>query len=203
MIAAAAEKGRDVVVAGEVAKIRFPKGGSLSLIAAKLFVQLLERAAADVVNDREHRTRLESLNWAHRDLEGIKDAVRELMTTEISLTVETPRGRRELLGMILAHVDRPAERYAGGARVGVLEDVPGRREALASLGRNQRSGGAGHGMQVLALAVPAMRAPRRQGEGGARVGPGGPCANALALHRQACTGGRISNVGFWSPPWRR
>ena len=39
--------------------------------------------------------------------------MRELMTTEISLTVETPRGRRELLGMILAHVDRPAERYAG------------------------------------------------------------------------------------------
>ena len=113
VIAAAAEKGREVVVAGEVAKIRFPKGGSLSLIAAKLFVQLLERAAADVVNDREHRTRLESLNWAHRDLEGIKDAVRELMTTEISLTVETPRGWRELLGMILAHVDRPAERYAG------------------------------------------------------------------------------------------
>ena len=113
VIAAAAEKGREVIVAGEVADIRFPKSGGLSLLAAKLFVQLLERAGADVVNDREHRTSLESLNWRHWDLESIEDTVRELMSTTVALTVETPRGRRQLLGPILAHVDRPVEDYAG------------------------------------------------------------------------------------------
>ncbi len=113
VIAASAAKGREVIVAGEVADIRFPKGGSLSLLASKLFVQLLERAGADVVNDREHRTTLESLNWSHRDLESIEDAVDELHGTRVSLTVETPRGRRRLSGSILAHVDRPAEGYAG------------------------------------------------------------------------------------------
>ena len=113
VIAAAAEKGREVVVAGEVAEIRFPKGGSLSLLASKLFVQLLERAGADVVDDRKHRTRLESLNWSHKDLDSIEDAVCELHGTTVSLTIETPRGRRQLSGPILAHVDRPVESYAG------------------------------------------------------------------------------------------
>jgi hypothetical protein len=113
VIAAAAEKGHEVIVAGEVADIRFPKGGSLSLRASKLFVQLLERAGADVVQDREHRTTLESLNWSHKELESIEDAVDELHGTRVSLSVETPRGRRLLSGSILAHVDRPAEGYAG------------------------------------------------------------------------------------------
>ena len=113
VIAAAAGKGGEVIVAGEVADIRFPKGSGLSLLAAKLFVQLLERAGADVVNSHEHRTSLESLNWAHRDLQNIEDAVDELHGTRVSLTVETPRGRRRLSGSILAHVDRPAEGYAG------------------------------------------------------------------------------------------
>ena len=112
VIAAAAEKGREVIVAGEVADIRFPKGSSLSLLASKLFVQLLDRAGADVVNDHEHRTTLESLNWSHRDLDALEDAVDELHGTRVSLTVETPRGRRRLSGPILAHVDRPAEGYA-------------------------------------------------------------------------------------------
>lgn len=113
VIAAAAGKGREVIVAGEVADIRFPKGGGLSLLAAKLFVQLLERAGADVVNSHEHRTSLESLNWAHRDLQNIEDAVDELHGTRVSLTVETSRGRQRLSGPILAHVERPAEGYAG------------------------------------------------------------------------------------------
>ena len=113
VIAAAAEKGREVIVAGEVADIRFPKGGSLSLLASKLFVQLLERAGGDVVQDREHRTTLESLNWSHRDLESIEDAVDELHGTRVSLTVETARGRGRVSGPILAHVERPAEGYAG------------------------------------------------------------------------------------------
>ena len=113
VIAAAAKKGREVIVAGEVAEIRFPKGASLSLLASKLFVQLLERAGVDVVSDREHRTTLESLNWSHRDLESIEDTVRELHGTTVSLTVQTPRGPRRLSGPILAHVDRPADAATG------------------------------------------------------------------------------------------
>ena len=114
VIAAAHAKGSETIVAGEVADIRFPKGGSLSLLASKLFVQLLDRAGAEVVADREHGTTLESLNWSHRDLETIEDTVRELITTTVALSVNTPRGRRRLMGGILAHVDRPdGQVYAG------------------------------------------------------------------------------------------
>ncbi len=114
IIAAAHAKGSETVVAGEVADIRFPKGGSLSLLASKLFVQLLDSAGAGVVADREHRTTLESLNWSHRDLETIEDTVRELIATTVALSVNTPRGRRRLMGGILAHVDRPdGQVYAG------------------------------------------------------------------------------------------
>lgn len=114
VIAAARAKDSETVVADEVADIRFLKGGSLSLLASKLFVQLLDRAGAGVVDDREHRATLESLNWSHRDLETIEDTVRELITTTVALSVNTPRGRRRLMGGILAHVDRPdGQVYAG------------------------------------------------------------------------------------------
>ena len=87
----AAVKGKDdreVVVAGEIADIRFPKGDGLSLLASKLFVQLLDLAGPEVAADQEHRVMLESLNWSHRDLAQIEDAVRELHGTTVSLTVQ-------------------------------------------------------------------------------------------------------------------
>lgn len=102
VISAAHTRGSETVVAGEFADIRFPKGGDLSLLASKLFVQLLDRAA------------LESLNWSRRDLETIEETVRELIATTVALSVNTPRGRRRLMGGILAHVDRPdGQIYAG------------------------------------------------------------------------------------------
>ena len=102
VISAAHTRGSETVVAGEFADIRFPKGGDLSLLASKLFVQLLDRAA------------LESLNWSRRDLETIEETVRELIATTVALSVNTPRGRRRLMGGILAHVDRPdGQVYAG------------------------------------------------------------------------------------------
>lgn len=113
VIAAAHAKGVETVVAGEVAEIHFPKGGGLSLLASKLFVQLLDAAGARVCDQDRHRTMLESLNWSHRDLTTIEETVRELQRTIVSLTVSTPRGRLRKSGQILTDVDREEDNPAG------------------------------------------------------------------------------------------
>ena len=109
VIRASADRPDEVIVAGEVAEIRFPKGGSLSLLASKLFVQLLDIAGADVAEDRDHRTTLESLNWSHRELVEIEEAIHELHGTTVTLTVNTRNGRRRRSGVVLADFDRPDE----------------------------------------------------------------------------------------------
>ena len=104
-----ADRPDEVIVAGEVAEIRFPKGGSLSLLASKLFVQLLDLAGADVAGDRAHRATLARLNWAKRDLDHIERAIDELHGTRVALTVNTRGGRRRRSGVVLADVDRPED----------------------------------------------------------------------------------------------
>ena len=113
VIRAATDRPDEVIVAGEVAEIRFPKGGSLSLLASKLFVQLLDIAGADVTEDRTHRATLESLNWSHRELDEIEDAIDELHDTKVSLTMQTRSGRRRRTGVVLADVERPEDATQG------------------------------------------------------------------------------------------
>lgn len=113
VIAAAHAKGVETVVAGEVAEIHFPKGGGLSLLASKLFVQLLDAAGARVCEQGRHQTTMESLNWSHRDLAAIEETVRELQRTIVSLTVNTPRGRLRKSGQILTDVDREEDNPVG------------------------------------------------------------------------------------------
>lgn len=112
VIAAANGKG-EVVVPGEVAEIHFPKGASLSLLASKLFVQLLDVAGAKVCEPVEHRTTLESLNWSHRETAEIEETVRELQRTIVELTVGTSRGKVRKSGPILTDVTRPADTSVG------------------------------------------------------------------------------------------
>ena len=116
VIRAAADRDDEVIVAGEVAEIRFPKGGSLSLLASKLFVQLLDFASVDVAEDRTHRATLASLNWANRDLDLIEEAIYELHATAVAFTVETRSGRRRRSGVVLAEAERPED----GARQGEI-----------------------------------------------------------------------------------
>ena len=109
VIRASADRPDELIVAGEVAEIRFPKGGSLSLLASKLFVQLLDLAGADVAEDRAHRATLASLNWGKRELAEIEEAIHELHATTVSLTVNTRNGRRRRTGVVLADADRPED----------------------------------------------------------------------------------------------
>ena len=113
VIRAAADRADEVIVAGEVAEIRFPKGGSLSLLASKLFVQLLDIAGADVAEDRTHRVTLANLNWANRDLDLIEEAIYELHATTVAFTVETRSGRRRRSGVVLAEAERPEDAVQG------------------------------------------------------------------------------------------
>ena len=114
VIRAAGDRPDEVIVAGEVAEIHFPEGGSLSLLASKLFVQLLDLAGADVTEDREHRATLASLNWGKRDLDQIAAAIRELHRTTVELTVNTRHGKRRRSGTVLSDFDRPEDATSQG-----------------------------------------------------------------------------------------
>ena len=109
VIRAAADRPDEVIVAGEVAEIRFPEGGGLSLLASKLFVSLLDLAGADVAEDRDHCAPMAGLNWAKRDLDHIERAIDELHGTRVALTVNTRNGKRRRSGVVLSDVDRPED----------------------------------------------------------------------------------------------
>ena len=103
VIRAATDQPDELIVAGEVAEIRFPNGASLSLLASKLFVALLDLAGADVTEDRTHRATLASLNWGKRELAEIEDAFYELHATTVTLISVTD----SYSGSVLAEVRRP------------------------------------------------------------------------------------------------
>ncbi|WP_374765317.1 replication initiation protein [Yunchengibacter salinarum] len=108
-----AAEGRETIVAGELVTVDFPKGGSPSLLASKLFVQLLDQAGADVVKDKAHRVLLADLNWSHRDLDYLAEAVRELQRTVIEITVQTANGPRRKSGQFLTDVERDLDAATG------------------------------------------------------------------------------------------
>ena len=103
VIRAAADRDDEVIVAGEIVDLRIPGGRSLSLLASKLFVLLLDRAGTGVTEDRTHRATLESLNWGKRDLAEIEEAIYELHGTSVTLFTETDI----YSGPVLAEVRRP------------------------------------------------------------------------------------------------
>ena len=112
VIRAAADRPDEVIVAGEVAEIRFPEGRGLSLLASKLFVQLMDLAGADVAEDRDHRVPMASLNWGKRELAEIEAATRELHRTTVELSINTRNGKRRRSGVVLSDVDRPDDEDA-------------------------------------------------------------------------------------------
>ena len=63
---------------------------------------------------RAHRATLESLNWSHRELGELEEAIDELHGTRVALTVNTRNGRRRRSGVVLADADRPEDATGQG-----------------------------------------------------------------------------------------
>jgi hypothetical protein len=106
----------DVIVqAGEVADMRFPRGQSLSLRAAKLFLLLVQEAGVRVVENQQHRIPYSLLNETfHRGKGELLDAIYELHGTTISVRI-TSAGSRPFTrtGAILSDVEREDEDLDG------------------------------------------------------------------------------------------
>jgi len=112
-IHAAQDNPAELIVAGEVADIRFARGNGLSLLGSKLFVGLMEQAGAKICDQVEHRAMIRELNWSHRDLSEIEDTIRELQRTIVELTVDTSRGKVRKSGPVLTDVERPEDTSQG------------------------------------------------------------------------------------------
>lgn len=107
-----AKKTGEVIIPNEVVNLHFPDGASLSLLASKLFVQLVETAGVEVGKDKEHSIPIADINWSHRDNATIVDTVRELQRTLIEIDVVSRKGRKAKRSVsILAHVDREVDDY--------------------------------------------------------------------------------------------
>jgi len=104
------DKPDKVVLPQEVCNIEFRTGASLSLLASKLFVQLVKIVGSDIVETKRHRVSYSALNWANRDKELIRNAVLELIST----TVHIQKDDHELIGTILNDVKRDYDDYSGG-----------------------------------------------------------------------------------------
>jgi hypothetical protein len=106
----------DVIVqAGEVADMRFQRGQSLSLRAAKLFLMLVQAAGARVVEDQQHRIPYSVLNQTfHRGKGEMLDAIDELHGTTISVRVASAGSRPfTRTGPILSGVEREDDDLIG------------------------------------------------------------------------------------------
>jgi len=113
VIHAASDNPDELIIAGEVADIRFAKGVGLSLLGSKLFVQLMDRAGGKICDQVEHRATIRELNWSHLDLKEIEDTIRELQRSIVELTVDTARGKVRKSGPILSDVERDLDAATG------------------------------------------------------------------------------------------
>jgi hypothetical protein len=105
----------DVIVqAGEVVDMRFQRGQSLSLRAAKLFLLLVQEAGVHVVEDRQHRIPYAVLNETfHSGKSELLDAIDELHGTTISVRITTSGRHFTRTGPILTDVEREDEDLIG------------------------------------------------------------------------------------------
>ncbi len=109
----AAANGKETIVAGEMAEMDFPKRGGMSLLSAKLLIQVLDLTGPAICEPKQHRALISELNWSHRDLNEIKDAVDELQTTLVRLSVNGPRGAQHRSGQLLTDVHRDEDAAQG------------------------------------------------------------------------------------------
>jgi hypothetical protein len=97
-----------IVAAGELAELRFPTGDALSLRAAKLLCMLIQEAGVAVADPVQHRVPYGVINERfHRSRDELAEAVQELHTTVVSVSLVSRRGRPYVKsGPILADVER-------------------------------------------------------------------------------------------------
>jgi hypothetical protein len=121
-----AAKDRELIVAGELVDMHFPKGAGLSLRAAKAWVAMLDHAGAQILDDIEHTAPLREIvkGW-HQSSHELEEIVQELHQTTISLTYVDRSGlRRRKSTVLVADIDRPLDtdaaeikwRYSNGVR---------------------------------------------------------------------------------------
>jgi len=108
-----AKKTGEVIIPNEVVNLHFPEGASLSLLASKLFVQIVDEAGANITADKEHKILFSAINWSHRDLGSLENVVRELQRTIIEIDVKSSNGRAakesaSILGKVVREIDTEA-----------------------------------------------------------------------------------------------
>ncbi len=109
----AAANGKETIVAGEMAEMYFPKRGGMSLLSAKLLVQILDLTGPAICEPKQHRALISELNWSHRDMANIEECVVELQTTLVRLRVNGPRGVQHRSGQLLTDVHRDEDTAQG------------------------------------------------------------------------------------------
>lgn len=108
-------KGSDeVILPGEFVNLHFPEGASLSLLASKLFVQLIDNAMPSITQDKEHTVRIADINCGNRTASVIETTVRELQRTLVEIDVVSRKGRKaKRSAPILTEVTRDIDTEVG------------------------------------------------------------------------------------------
>lgn len=104
-----------IIAAGELVDMRFQRGNSLSLRAAKLFCLLIQEAGVDVIEDKQHSVPYSVINETfHKSRDELVEAISELHSTTISVRVVN-EGRKPFTksGPILSDVEREDEDVSG------------------------------------------------------------------------------------------
>lgn len=103
-----------IVEAGEVADMRFPSGGKMSLRGGKLFHLLIQAAGVNIAEPQVHRIALSELNKSfHTSVQELTDLIDELHSTTIKLNLTDSNGRRYMKsGPVLADAEREADDQA-------------------------------------------------------------------------------------------
>lgn len=97
-----------IVQAGEVAEMRFPSGGRMSLRGGKLFHLLIQVAGVKITDETQHRVPIAALNEAfHVSADEMEELIDELHTTTLRLKLTDGKGRRYTKsGPLLSDVER-------------------------------------------------------------------------------------------------
>lgn len=111
-----ADRGDQLVAAGEVLDLRFGEGAkSLSLRAAKLLHLLVAATGPAACEDKVHVLPIERLNSFHVSLEEFVDTCRELFGVMVRFETKNAKGRPALeLGPLLSRVSRDLDEGEDG-----------------------------------------------------------------------------------------
>lgn len=103
-----------LIAAGEVVELRFREGSkSLSLRSAKLFHLLVNHAGARACDDIEHSIRIAELNFSRIEIGLLIECVRDLVGTQVELTIQKNGKPVTLVDPLLYGVQRDHDLVEG------------------------------------------------------------------------------------------